>query len=60
MIEFFDRYDLMKCLDLQKRYNTVASQFYRKKMSAQALNQSFSDPDPLYEEGRTLPDGSKI
>ena len=59
MIEFFDIYDLKK-VDITKRYQTKASQFYRRRLATQAQGNDFKEDQPTMEEGRVCADGTQI
>jgi len=45
-----DAYDLAKS-DIKSKYNTRACDFYRRRLSAIASNQPFSEEPPSKEEG---------
>lgn len=49
--EFLQRYDLND--DAQNtKYNTAACDFYKKWLLSMAQGETFTNPAPLYEEGR--------
>ena len=59
LIDFCDRYDL-KALDIKTKFTTRALQWYRKRNEAQALDREFTEPEPTYEQGRCLLDGTSL
>lgn len=57
--EYFEKYDLEN-EDSKVKFNTKASQFYRKRLAALASNLQFTDDEPGYDEGRNLSDGKPL
>ena len=57
---FFKKYDLDQVYDTKIKYNTRAAEYYRKMNNALALNNTFSEEEPSYDDGRTLTDGRRL
>ena len=46
--------------DIKIKYNTIACDFYRRRLDANAKMEAFDEVAPSYEDGRRLLDGSRI
>ena len=59
MKDYLSKYELSN-VDLPQRYPTVAMQFYRKRLEAEATGRPFDQAEPSLEEGRKLPNGQSL
>ena len=47
-------------IDIKIKYNTKASDFYRRRLDSNGKMEVFDEIAPTYEEGRRLMDGRRI
>jgi hypothetical protein len=62
LLDFFKTYNLheMNETHVKTRYQTKAADYYRRRNLALATGQTFVEPAPSFEEGRTLLNGSTL
>jgi hypothetical protein len=60
LFDFFKKYNLHEVKDVKIKYQTRASDYYRRRNLAMATGKAFEDLEPSVEDGRTLMNGNTL
>ena len=60
LFDFFKQYNLHELNNIKIRYQTKAADYYRRRNAALATGAAFGEPEPSFEDGRTLLNGNLL